>query len=87
MKTISIVLPAYNEEEGLPVFHQALRSVLGELSGNYEFEIIYVLDRSRDNSIDILRKIAAADPRVTVLHLSRRFGHQLSLLAGIAHSH
>ena len=87
MKTISIILPAYNEQEGLPVFHQALRGVLGELSGTYKFEIIYVLDRSRDNSLDTLRKIAAADSRVTVLHLSRRFGHQLSLLAGIDHSH
>jgi polyisoprenyl-phosphate glycosyltransferase len=86
MKTISVVLPAYNEEEGLPVFHQALRNVLNELSVKYKFEIIYVLDRSLDNSIGTLRKIAAADPAVTVLHLSRRFGHQLSLLAGIDHS-
>ena len=87
MKTISIVLPVYNEEEGLPGFHQALGRVLGELSAKYEFEIIYVLDRSRDNSIGMLRKIAAADTRVTALHLSRRFGHQLSLLAGIDRSH
>jgi dolichol-phosphate mannosyltransferase len=86
MKTISIVLPAYNEEQGLPLFHRTLRSVLDQLSASYHFEIIYVLDRSLDDSIDTLRKIADTDSTVTVLHLSRRFGHQLSLLAGIDHS-
>jgi dolichol-phosphate mannosyltransferase len=87
MKKISIVLPAYNEQEGLPLFHEALRRVLDGLADRYEFEILYVLDRSRDDSIGAVRKLAAADPAVTGLHLSRRFGHQLSLLAGIDHSH
>jgi polyisoprenyl-phosphate glycosyltransferase len=87
MKKISVVLPAYNEQEGLPAFHKRLRCVLDGLSDRYEFEILYVLDRSRDDSIGVARRLAAADPAVTVLHLSRRFGHQLSLLAGIDHSH
>jgi glycosyltransferase involved in cell wall biosynthesis len=86
MKRISIVLPVYNEQEGLALFHEALRAALDGLSSRYTFEIIYVLDRSRDGSFSVLRKLAASDPAVTALHLSRRFGHQLSLVAGIDYS-
>jgi polyisoprenyl-phosphate glycosyltransferase len=83
---IDIILPVYEEEEGLPVFHEALCSVLAALSGHRTFRITYVLDRCRDNSLAVLTDIAARDPRVTVLHLSRRFGHQMSLIAGLDYS-
>jgi polyisoprenyl-phosphate glycosyltransferase len=86
MKKISIVLPAYNEAKAIPIFHQDLRGVLNGLSERYEFEIIYVLDPSSDGSIGVLRHLAATEADVSVLHLSRRFGHQLSLIAGIDHS-
>jgi glycosyltransferase involved in cell wall biosynthesis len=84
--TIDIVLPVYNEEEGITTFHQALSAVLKTLSEKYRFNVIYVLDRSRDDSLGALKKIAAHDSRVTVLHLSRRFGHQMSLIAGLDHA-
>jgi polyisoprenyl-phosphate glycosyltransferase len=83
---IDIILPVYEEEEGLPVFHEALCGVMDSLSGRHTFRITYVLDRCRDNSLAVLTDIAAKDPRVTVLHLSRRFGHQMSLIAGLDHS-
>jgi dolichol-phosphate mannosyltransferase len=86
MKTIGIVLPVYNEEEGLGAFHEALFAVLDGLAAQYRFEVIYVLDRSPDNSFLVLCKLAQQFPNVTVLHLSRRFGHQMSLVAGIDHS-
>jgi dolichol-phosphate mannosyltransferase len=85
MKTIDIVLPVYNEEEVLPLFHQELESVLKQRPA-YKFHVIYVLDRSFDASFDVLRNIAASRLNVTVLHLSRRFGHQMSLVAGIDRS-
>jgi glycosyltransferase involved in cell wall biosynthesis len=84
--TIDIVLPVYNEEEGIATFHEALSAVLKTLSSKYRFNVIYVLDRSRDDSLGVLRKIAAHDSRVTILHLSRRFGHQMSLIAGLDHA-
>src|SRR5438876_734453 len=84
--TIDIVLPVYNEEDGIAIFHEALSAVLKKLVPKYRFNVIYVLDRSRDNSLGALKKIAADDPRVTVLHLSRRFGHQMSLIAGLDHA-
>jgi glycosyltransferase involved in cell wall biosynthesis len=83
VKTVDIVLPVYNEEEGVGVFHAALLGALAPLTGRYHFRQIYVLDRSRDRSLDVLRGLAAGSPDVTVLHLSRRFGHQMSLVAGI----
>jgi glycosyltransferase involved in cell wall biosynthesis len=86
MTTIDIILPVYNEEEGLAKFHEALSAVLTGLSQQYSFRVIYVLDRCRDNSLAVLRSIASQDARVTVLHLSRRFGHQMSLIAGLDHS-
>ena len=86
MKTIDIILPVYNEEEGIAAFHEALASTLHPLENEYRFHIIYVLDRSRDNTLAVLKTLAADSPNVTVIHLSRRFGHQMSLVAGIDHS-
>jgi glycosyltransferase involved in cell wall biosynthesis len=83
---IDIILPVYDEEEALPIFHQALSGVIAGLSQSHTFRIIYVLDLSRDNSLAVLREIASRDNRVGVLHLSRRFGHQMSLIAGLDHS-
>src|ERR1700722_19091867 len=84
--TIDIILPVYDEEEGLPIFHAALSGVVAGLSRLHNFRMIYVLDRCRDNSAAVLKDIATRDARVTVLHLSRRFGHQMSLIAGLDHS-
>src|SRR6266850_1783565 len=83
MKTIDVVLPVYNEEEVLDAFHAALTSVVTTLADRYRFNVWYVLDRSRDDSIGVLTRLAERDPAVTVLHLSTRFGHQMSLLAGL----
>src|SRR6516162_3001407 len=83
---VDIVLPVYNEEQGIAIFHEALSAVLETLVPKYHFNIIYVLDRSGDDSLGALKKIAAGDARVTVLHLSRRFGHQMSLIAGLDHA-
>ena len=87
LRSIDIVLPVYNEEEGIAIFHRVLSQVLETLAQKYRFNVIYVLDQSRDDSLAALKKIAADDSRVTVLHLSRRFGHQMSLIAGLDHAH
>jgi len=84
--SVDIILPVYNEEEGLAAFHEALSTVLAGLSQRYAFRVIYVLDRCRDNSLAVLKGIASGDARVMVIHLSRRFGHQMSLIAGLDHS-
>ena len=86
MKIIDIVLPVYNEALGLPKFHRELEKVMETLAGVYRFHVIYVLDPSRDESFNVLRDIARVRDNVTVLHLSRRFGHQMSLVAGMDRS-
>lgn len=86
-KLITIVAPVFNEAAMIDGFHQRLRAILQSLDGAYAFEIIYVLDKSSDDTKEHLRAIARADPGVTVLALSRRFGHQMSLVAGIDSSH
>src|SRR5260370_42276865 len=86
MKVVEIILPVYNEEAALPSFNRSLVAVLDTLRDRYRFHVIYVLDRSSDNSFTVLRGIAAENPSVTVIHLSRRFGHQMSLVAGLDRS-
>jgi polyisoprenyl-phosphate glycosyltransferase len=82
-RTLDIVLPVYNEEPGIVAFNDSLFAVLRSLAGRYSFRVIYVLDRSRDRSFEVLSELSARFPEITVLHLSRRFGHQMSLVAGM----
>lgn len=79
----SIVVPVYNEEAVLQVFWARLRNVLDNLSPEIEAEVIFVDDGSHDSSSDQLIDVSASDPRVRVLTLSRNFGHQAALLAGL----
>ncbi|HEX7669432.1 MAG TPA: glycosyltransferase family 2 protein [Polyangiaceae bacterium] len=86
MKTLAIVCPVWNEAEVIGAFHTALASALAPVADRYSWSVLYVVDRSPDATLEILRTIAAGDPRVRILSLSSRFGHQASLVAGIDHS-
>lgn len=79
---LAVVSPVFNEAEVLPHFHERLRVVLAALDG-VESRIIYVMDPGTDDSETVLRNIVASDPRASAIILSSRFGHQMSLLAGI----
>jgi dolichol-phosphate mannosyltransferase len=83
---VSIVCPAYQEEDVLPLFHAELSRVLAGLEKNFGFEIIYVDDGSRDGTLPYLRQLARDDARVRYLSLSRNFGHQAALTAGLEHA-
>ena len=86
IRRLSVVCPAYEEEEVLPRFHAELCGVLAGLESEYEIEIVYVDDGSRDGTLAYLRSLAANDPRVRYLSLSRNFGHQAALTAGLEHA-
>jgi dolichol-phosphate mannosyltransferase len=79
---IAIVAPVFNEEAVIAQFHARLSETLTSLI-NIDSQIIYVVDKCTDNSLEVLRGIAKDDLRVKVLAMSSRFGHQMSLLAGI----
>ena len=80
----SIVVPIFNEEAIIPELHRRLSAMLDGLDG--PSELILVNDGSRDRSIELMRDIAARDPRVKVLSFSRNFGHQMAITAGIDHA-
>jgi dolichol-phosphate mannosyltransferase len=79
---ISVVVPIYNEEEVLEVLHPALSSVLERLEDRWE--IVYVDDGSTDGSLDQLLRLQEQDSRVVVVELSRNWGHQPALTAGLS---
>jgi dolichol-phosphate mannosyltransferase len=85
MPRLTVVSPVYNEERVILAFHEELRRALAGLSG-WDCSVLYVVDRGSDRSLDLLRALAAADPGVSVLALSSRFGQQAALLAGLDHS-
>jgi dolichol-phosphate mannosyltransferase len=80
---ISIVVPAYNEERNLSVLYAHLREVLAA-SGEDDFELVFIDDGSSDRTWDTIAALSASDVRVRGVRLSRNFGHQSALMAGLA---
>lgn len=78
---ISVVVPIYNEEELIPLFHRALTSVLRQTGSAWE--IVFVNDGSTDNSLNLLMGIQTTDQHVVVVELSRNWGHIGALSAGL----
>jgi dolichol-phosphate mannosyltransferase len=81
---ISVVIPIFNEEENLPEL--LARTTAALIATDEPWEIVFVDDGSRDRSCQILRDAHAADPRVKLLCLSRNFGHQPAITAGVHHA-
>jgi dolichol-phosphate mannosyltransferase len=82
MTALSIVVPCFNEEACLPELHQRLSSAARSAAGD-DYEIVLVNDGSRDSSWSIMQRIAAGDPHLLAVNLSRNHGHQLALTAGL----
>jgi glycosyltransferase involved in cell wall biosynthesis len=79
--TVDLIIPVYDEEGVVEHTHKRICDVVDSLA--YDFHFIYVDDGSRDGTVNTLRKIVDIDPRVTLLRLSRNFGHQAALTAGM----
>jgi len=78
---ISIVIPVFNEEGNLSPLYERLTSVLRGIQLDYE--IIFVVDGSRDSSLQVVCRLVNEDPRVIVVELARNFGHQIAISAGL----
>ena len=83
-KLLSIVTPAYNEAENLGEFYSRVINATNNL--NLEIEIIYINDGSQDSTIDIITKQRQIDNRITIIDLSRNFGKEIALTAGLDYS-
>ena len=82
---LSLVLPIYNEEAIIPELDRRLRAFLADVGSGVgdAWEVIFVNDGSKDRSPALLKELAAAEPRYKVLSLSRNFGHQMAITAGL----
>lgn len=82
--TLSVVVPVYNEAAGLDALHERLTSTLQRAALPYE--IVLVDDGSRDGSWERMTELARRDPRLVLVRLSRNFGHQIAITAGLDHA-
>jgi glycosyltransferase involved in cell wall biosynthesis len=84
MKTISILIPAYNEEQVLPKLYDRLRA-LADTEKKYKFEFLFVNDGSKDNTLEIIKSYAEIDPSISYVNFSRNFGKEIGMIAGLDH--
>lgn len=82
MKKISVIVPCWNEQESVPLFYEEMVKVMGEMKKN-EFEIMFINDGSKDNTLKILKDLAKQDERVRFISFSRNFGKEAAIYAGL----
>ena len=80
---LSLVVPAYNEEEALPIFYREARKVEEQLP-QVEMEYLFVDDGSVDGTMDVIRRLHEEDSRVHYVSFSRNFGKEAAIFAGLA---
>lgn len=82
---ISVIVPCYNEEESLPYFKKEMDKIMDEMKG-VKFELIFVNDGSKDKTLEILKNMAKEDKRVKYISMSRNFGKESVMYAGLEYS-
>ena len=82
-RAVAYILPIFNEANNIDLLHRTLSEVTDELAERYRINFIYINDGSKDESLIRLRLLADSDERVTVIDLSRNFGHQIAVTAGL----
>lgn len=81
MKKVSLLIPAYNEEKVLQLLYQRIKAIIDSLN-QYEWEVLFINDGSKDNTLAVLYSIRNQDNRINVLDLSRNYGKEVAMLAG-----
>ena len=80
-KLISILIPAYNEHESLPPLYDRLVKLM-DTQTNYDFEVLFVNDGSKDNTLDLIKFLRKKDTRINYVNLSRNYGKEVAMAAG-----
>lgn len=83
MKTISIIVPCYNEEEMVPIFYQEITHTIEQMTEKVKLELIFINDGSKDKTLFEFRELAEKDKRVRYISFSRNFGKEAAMLAGL----
>ncbi len=83
-RRITVICPVFNEERTIPAFYERFRAAVAPLRATYDVELIFTNNRSTDRSLEVIREIIQLEPTVQVLTLSRNFGYQASLQAGLS---
>ena len=81
---ISIVIPCYNEQEAIPYFYREINKISKKMKE--EFEFIFVNDGSKDNTLITIKRLSKKDTRIKYIDLSRNFGKEAAMLAGLEYS-
>ena len=82
MKKISIIVPAYNEEESLPYLFERLNKLMQD-TPNYDFEILFINDGSKDRTLSLIKEYREKDERYCYVDFSRNFGKEIAMMAGL----
>jgi len=82
MDKISIIIPCYNEEEAIPLYYEEMKKIMKEMK-KVEFELIFTNDGSQDKTLEVLRDLSKKDKRVRYISMSRNFGKEASIWAGL----
>ena len=85
MKKVTILIPAYNEEESLPMLYERLEKIIRKIK-DYDFEILFVNDGSKDQTLDLIKVMRKKDKRVSYINFSRNFGKEIAMIAGLDYS-
>lgn len=83
-KSVTLLIPAYNEQEVLPHLYDRLNKLAGD-NPAYQWEFLFVNDGSRDKTLEIIQRYAAKDPRVSYVNLARNYGKEIAMVAGLDH--
>ena len=81
---VALIVPCYNEQEALPIFYEEVMKVVTTM--NCQYELIFVNDGSKDNTLSILKNFAAKDENVTYISFSRNFGIEAAMYAGFSNA-
>ena len=84
MEKISVIVPCYNEKATINIFYKEITNVAEKLK-KYKFEFLFIDDGSRDNTLEIIKKLSRTDKRVRYISFSRNFGKEAAMFAGLEH--
>ncbi|MCI7804311.1 MAG: glycosyltransferase family 2 protein [Oscillospiraceae bacterium] len=86
MKLISVIVPCYNEQEVLPLYYDEMNKIMAQMKSEHddiEFELLFINDGSKDNTLKMLRELSEKDKRVRYISFSRNFGKEAGMYAGL----